>query len=296
MINGFFESRGRRVYTDPMKRRTVFVAPVILTGWLAVFPSGVSAAHPQPVPTKPEHARPSEVTVWKDGFADRRSFPTFETAYKNGGELAAGDVDGDGRDEIILGAGPGRPPDVRVYSADGKLLHSFRAYASWFKGGVRVAAGDTDGDGIAEIVTSPGPGIEPLLHVFSATGTHVVPGGALAYRKEFMGGVHVAAADIDGDGRVEIVTTPGPGGGPHVRFWNGKLEHLGRDFFAFNDGMRDGVSPALLRSPTGPVLAVVPESWTSSTVRLYGLSGSTSFIREFQAFDASSRHGARLAA
>lgn len=271
-------------------------APAIIAAVLGVVPSVVFAAHPQAVPTRPEHARISDVTVWRDGFASRHSFPTFEAAYKNGGDLAAGDVDGDGRDEIIVGAGPGRPPDVRIYSTDGKLLHSFRAYASWFKGGVRVAAADTDGNGTAEIVTAPGPGIEPLLHVFSATGTHLVPGGILAYRKEFVGGVHVAAGDIDGDGRADIVTTPGPGGGPHVRLWNGKLEHLGRDFFAFDQGMRDGVSLALLRSPTGPVLAAAPESWTSSTVRLYGLAGTTTFIREFQAFDPSSRHGVRLAA
>ncbi|MEE8584489.1 MAG: hypothetical protein V3T83_06505, partial [Acidobacteriota bacterium] len=42
-----------------------------------------------------------------------------------GGTVAAVDLDGDQREEIVLGGGncPGVPPDVRILDWNGKLLH-----------------------------------------------------------------------------------------------------------------------------------------------------------------------------
>src|SRR3989344_59598 len=211
-----------------LMRIALQIAVPAVAVFLAVQP--VFAWHPQPVPTKSEHARPPAVTLWGSDFQKRATFTAFEKNFQNGGELAAGDVDGDGNAELIVGAGPGRAPDVRVYATDGKLLKSFRAYPAWFKGGVRVAIGDVDGDGRAEIVTAPGPGIEPQINVFNADGTRVSKDDGLAYRRGFRGGVHIGVAARDGGGRAEIVPSPVPGGGPHVRVWNGKMENLAKDF------------------------------------------------------------------
>src|SRR5262249_57247349 len=41
-----------------------------------------------------------------------------------------------------------------------------------------------------------------------------------AYTPTFLGGVNVAAGDLNGDGKAEIVTGAGPGGGPHVRIFS----------------------------------------------------------------------------
>ncbi len=62
--------------------------------------------------------------------------------------MAAGDVNGDGRADIVTGAGPGGGPHVRVFSGvDLAVLASFFAYDPGFHGGVSVAAGDINGDG-----------------------------------------------------------------------------------------------------------------------------------------------------
>ena len=104
-----------------------------------------------------------------------------------------------------------------------------------FAGGVHVAAGDVDGDGRTDIITGAGPGGGPHVEVFSGADVtrfelfspydaafyESVLGGFFAYDPFFPGGVHVAAGDVDGDGRADIITGAGPGGGPHVEFFNG---------------------------------------------------------------------------
>jgi len=71
--------------------------------------------------------------------------------------VAAGDLDGDGRADILTGAGSGAPPHVKAFDAPGATKASFYAYPTAFTGGVRVAATDADGDNLAEVVTAPGP-------------------------------------------------------------------------------------------------------------------------------------------
>jgi serralysin len=56
--------------------------------------------------------------------------------------------------------GPGKgAPEVRVFDGvDLAFIGSFLAYDAKSKRGVRVAVGDVNGDGRAEIVTAPGRG------------------------------------------------------------------------------------------------------------------------------------------
>src|SRR5262249_56026384 len=92
-----------------------------------------------------------EVKVF-DGRTGALISDFFAYASAGGVRVAAGDVDGDGRAEIIAGPAPGGAPQVRVFTGSGGLLSSFFAYDPAFLGGVYVAAGDIDGDGRADIV------------------------------------------------------------------------------------------------------------------------------------------------
>ena len=142
---------------------------------------------------------------------------------KWGVNVTAGDIDGDGYDEIVTGAGPGvvYGPHVRGWNVDGGTAEamstvSFLAYGT-HKFGVNVTAGDVDGDGIDEIVTGAGPGAVFGPHVrgwdFDGEVLTPLPGCSFfAWGPPTLGfGANVfAGADLDQDGRTEIVAGSGP--------------------------------------------------------------------------------------
>src|SRR5205823_11940681 len=119
--------------------------------------------------------------------------------FTGGVAVAAGDVNKDGKADVITGAGAGGGPHVQVFSAGNPLvvLQSFQAYAPTFAGGVSVAAGDVDGDGKAAIITGQRSGSGPEIKAFSgATGAMIRD--FQAYGEAFTGGAAAAAGDIDG--------------------------------------------------------------------------------------------------
>ncbi|MBI4457348.1 S8 family serine peptidase [Candidatus Uhrbacteria bacterium] len=99
-------------------------------------------------------------------------FFAFDQNFRGGVSVAVGDLDGDGKDEIIAGAGPGGGPHVRVFRPDGTPIGGFFAYDKKFRGGVVVSAVDADGDGIAEIGVAPASGGAPT-RVFTLRGALV---------------------------------------------------------------------------------------------------------------------------
>jgi streptogramin lyase len=173
--------------------------------------------------------------------AEKFAFFAYDPAFTGGVRVAVGDVNHDGIPDIITGAGPGGGAHVKAFSgSDLSLLKSFLAYDPAFTGGVFVAAGDVNGDGFADIVTGAGGGGGPHVKVFDgATGGELF--SFFAYDPAFTGGVRVAVGDVNGDGFADIVTAPGPGGGPHVEVFNGADLSLLESFFAYDPLFTGGV-------------------------------------------------------
>jgi hypothetical protein len=180
------------------------------------------------------------------------SFFVLEPGVVPGASLAAGDLDGDGKAEIVLGGGPTAAPvsafangpdqRVAVYKSDGTPVGGFDAYPGVFQGGVRVAFGDLGNDGRDDIVTAPGPGMEPEVDVYSQDWAAARDRGTrlahfLAYEQTFRGGVSVAV------GAGSIVTAPGAGRPADIHVYDG-AGNLRSSFRAFEDSYVGGVSVA----------------------------------------------------
>ncbi len=173
------------------------------------------------------------------------SFFAYDPRFGGGVFVASADVNGDNRADIITSPGAGGGPHVRVFSGlNQQIITEFMAYAPNYVGGVHVAAGNVDGIGSAEIITATEAGGGPHVRVFSGqTGQQIAGpiGSFFAYSPGFFGGVWVASADVNLDGRSDIITGPGFGGGPHVRVFSGLNGAELNSFFAYSPGFIGGV-------------------------------------------------------
>src|SRR5205085_903877 len=114
------------------------------------------------------------------------------------------------------------------------------AYSPYFLGGVRVATGDLTGDGVPDIFTAPGPGGGPDMRVFDGVNGALIR-EFMAYDQHFTGGVYVAAGDINGDGKADIITGAGAGGGPQVEAFSGANGAVLQSFYAYSPNFTGGV-------------------------------------------------------
>ncbi len=143
-----------------------------------------------------------------DGTALKTIIYPFENEYKNGVDVAFGDVDGDGQGEIVASAYRNHQAQIKIFKANGALVNSFIAYNANFQGGAAVAVADINQDGTAEIITGAGPGGMPHVRIFNAQGAIQNNLSFYAYQKSFDQGVNVTGADLDHDQIAEIVTVP----------------------------------------------------------------------------------------
>lgn len=159
-------------------------------------------------------------------------------------------MNGDGFADVIVSADKGGGPQVTVTSGkDGSLLTSFFATVPSFTGGIRVAAGDVNGDGFADVIAAAGPGGGPQITIFDGKTLRVLT-SFFAVTPSFTGGLFVAAGDINGDGKADIIAGAGAGGGPQVTLFNGPDQALLGSVFALPSTFTGGVRVGAI-DPTG---------------------------------------------
>lgn len=119
----------------------------------------------------PAHAgttAPPNLTISKSGKVIK-TIPIFDK-WTDGATLATGDLGTDGVPEVVVGAGPGSLPEIRIFRQNGTLINKFNAFDKKITKGVIVSLGDTNGDGKNEIVAATGPKFGNYVRIFDGYG------------------------------------------------------------------------------------------------------------------------------
>jgi hypothetical protein len=167
----------------------------------------------QPEPLTPQPVGFARLYSGRDGTVLRDLIGPTSLSRLGCAVDAAGDVDGDGTPDVVVGdwrdpAAGNQAGSVSVFSgADGSRIHYFVGDKSNDRLGLSVsAAGDVDGDGVPDVLgaTPIASGAMPyagLVRVWSgADGSvlHSLSGNAML---AFFGGSAAGVGDFDGDGR-----------------------------------------------------------------------------------------------
>jgi hypothetical protein len=159
-----------------------------------------------------------------------------------------------GADDLVIGTGPGEPARVTVVDGDTRqAVAQELPFGAGFTGGVFVAAGDIDGDGVADLAVTADRSGGPRVRVYLTRGTELVPiADFFALDPDFRGGLRVALGDVSGDGRADLGVTAGDGGGPRVATYAGRSllggatpTRLWNDFFGLDPESRLGAYVAV---------------------------------------------------
>ena len=193
--------------------------------------------------------------------------------------------------KIVVTPMKGLPPEVLIMNSDGNLESWFLAYDVHFTGGVNVLTADVTGDGRQDIITAPMAGGGPHIRIFDVDGN--LESEFFAYNANFTGGVNIAAGDIDGDGKLELITAPMAGGGPHIRIFDYQGNLL-NEFFAYDAHFTGGVNVALgdVNNDGQDEIVTAPASNYAPEIKVF--DNNNSLKSSFMAYDTSMTAGVNI--
>ncbi len=185
-----------------------------------------------------------------------QSFYAFIENFHGGVFVTLADFNGDGHEDIVVAAGPGGGPHVRVLSGANPAveLASFFAFAPEYFGGTQVASGDINGDGTPDLVIAAGPG--GSSHITVRDGNSIRAGGSAtlfndfyAFDPNYQGSISISANDTNGDGFADVVAGSGVGTPGHIVVYSGAGLRVNQylqiaSFYAFDPSSTTGVQVA----------------------------------------------------
>ena len=243
----------------------------------------------------PGIGRPFEVKVYRQ---DGTPLPTYTTfpfgpGYTRGGEIASGNVDGVGGDDLVVSAGG----QVNVYLWQGGSpalastpAQSFRPFGNTYTGDVSIATGDfgrmsggaftKNPDGRFEIVTGTGLGARALVRVYDVTGPATLVRQIQPISTSFTGGVSVstgryARAGVSDDGVDDVIVGGGFGGNSGLEVYDIWSKPLATPLVSRDAVARASAFAGLARPQAAVHSAALTDA--SGNIDIYAVQGSGGF-------------------
>lgn len=217
---------------------------------------------------------------------------------QNSGITVANGVDPNSADRLMLvGAGPGGGSTVKLINiTQNTTLLSFEAFPG-FQGGVYVALADINSDNTLDLIVGAGQGAAPSVAVFNGLTGQVIT-SFYAFSPQFTGGVRVAAADTNNDGKIDIVTGSGFGARATLNIFDGADSFkLKSAVFTLNDTFTGGVyvsSGDLNGDGRAEVIVGAGQGYTPTVVVYQGGTNLERIVTTFYAYDPAFFGGVRV--
>lgn len=193
---------------------------------------------------------------------------------------------------IILNPDGSLPSDQQAEAS--KL--DFNAYDVNLRGGYHLYSGNVLGSISSpnEIITGTEEGFGPQVSVFDGNGNAQIR--FFAYASHLRSGVRVASCDLNQDGVEEIITSPGKGGRPHIRIFDGYGNPvISPGFFALDGQFQGGTNIACgdVNKDGVPEILVAASTGGGPHVTVHTPRGKV--LASFMAYGQNFRGGIRIA-
>jgi hypothetical protein len=184
----------------------------------------------------------------------------FGDTFTRGIIVATGDLNADGRSDLIITAEAGGGARVRIFQS---TVAGFTQRSDFialiggdnvpdskiFRGGSRAAVSDINGDGIGDLLWAAGAGGGPRIATFNGAllngGSNVtfkLTGDFFALGTNLRDGAYIAGGDVNGDGFGDLIAGGGSGAPPQVVGYSGTslMQNNFTRFVDFNFGTNTG--------------------------------------------------------
>src|SRR3989338_3098604 len=163
--------------------------------------------------------RRGKILIWKDdGQLYMRRYP-YGASYQGTMKIAIGDINWDGYGEIYVAPKDGYPLPIKIYTRHGRqMFRDWYPFGETDDGGDSLAVARTEGQKNGTLLVGSGKGRAPDVYVYSSKLD--LFGFWPAFESSFLGGISVAAGDVDGDGDDDVIVGSGPGKKPFIHIFD----------------------------------------------------------------------------
>lgn len=231
------------------------------------------------------------VTILRNDGSQINQFLAYAKDYKKGFKVVSCDLDSDSKMEIIVAAGIGGGPQIRVFDTFGNLKDkaSFFAFDKNERGGVSVACGDINGDKKNEIIAGSGLNLKAELKVFDMQGNLV--SANLPEMKIFEEGqLNLAAGDLDSDGIDEVLVAGGKNNLSKIAILKNNVSEV-KIIDAFGGNLENGVNVAVYDYDNNKSNEIVASAQYGGGPQVQVFNGDGRLLSQYFAFDENLRSG-----